>query len=343
MPLSLPATDIFKLSFEIRTALDSRPGRSGCVHCSGIRPSRRTPLKLIHLTDPHLTPLTDWKPGLRPSKRWLSALSWHRKRRHRHRPEQLAALVDQLRGLQPDCWAITGDLCQIGSAGEIDAATEWLQALAPPDDVLLVPGNHDVFAQDSIERVRSSWRAFLHLNDETGPGVVIRQRGEVTLIGLDSAVVTPALRATGRLGPDTLESLDRALQDARGAFRVVLIHHPPVPGLCVRRKALVDDRQLQEILVRQGAGLVLHGHLHRNGWHEQPLGREEVHPTVMPIVCTASASAAGALGQAAARSFEIHQNGGGFDVTMRLYGLDAGDRHESRLELLEERAWNSAG
>ncbi len=56
----------------------------------------------------------------------------------------------------------------------------------------------------------------------------MRRRGPVALIGVSSAVPTPPLMATGRLGRAQLDALDRDLaqMSTDEAFRVLLVHHP---------------------------------------------------------------------------------------------------------------------
>jgi 3',5'-cyclic AMP phosphodiesterase CpdA len=95
----------------------------------------------------------------------------------------------------------------------------------------------------------------------------VRQRRNIALIGLSSAVPTSLFRAGGRLGADQLDRLGPILQDLhqRGFYRIVLIHHPPVPGLTSRRRALDDDAKLKQVLEANGADLVLYGHNHRHG------------------------------------------------------------------------------
>jgi 3',5'-cyclic AMP phosphodiesterase CpdA len=63
-----------------------------------------------------------------------------------------------------------------------------------------------------------------------------------------------------------LQSLSVLLRDLRerGYARAVLIHHPPLPGLAPSRKALEDADSLRQVLVQEGAELVLHGHNHRH-------------------------------------------------------------------------------
>lgn len=293
------------------------------------------PLRLIHLTDPHLTSLDGWRPGPTAGKRWLSWLSWQTRRRERHRGYRLKALTEHLAATGPDAWAITGDLCQIGLAQEARQAAAWLAELAPPEKVMLVPGNHDNFARDSGEGIVNHWADYLHVTPEAPEWPVVRIHDRVAMIGLNSAVVTPAFRASGRLGRAMRERLGRALSEHRGYCRVVLIHHPPAPGVCKRRKALSDDRELAALLAHHGAAMVLHGHLHHN--REYSIASDAGNR--VPVFCTASASAGGRQGAAAARIFEIGEASGGYHIEMRLEALDAGDRAHSIVRC----DWFSAG
>jgi len=275
-------------------------------------------MRLAHLTDPHLTPLPTGWPGGWPSKRWLSWLSWQRRRRHLHRRERLDALVETVRHQNPDAWAVTGDLCQTGTADEIDVATAWLQPLAAAERIIVTPGNHDVFGPGSRARIDADWAKWLHAPEDR---VAVRRFGPATLIAVDSAIVTPVASARGELGPTGRARLARALYDACGTFRVVLIHHPPVPGLCKRRKALADDAAVADLLRREGAGLVLHGHLHHDHRHDL----DGPDGAALPVFCTPSASAP----DAAARLFDIEPADGGFQVRTRLVRPDGASGEEN--------------
>src|SRR5437763_1502379 len=82
----------------------------------------------------------------------------------------------------------------------------------------------------------------------------------VAMIGLSSAVPTPPLMATGRLGRVQLDALERILAQlsAEQLFRVLLIHHPL--RSVSRIKRLTDSRKLHALLGKHGVELVLHGH-----------------------------------------------------------------------------------
>lgn len=293
-------------------------------------------MRLIHLTDPHLTDLSHWRPGLTAGKRWLSWLSWRRKRRFHHQRERLDALTDQLRAYQPDLFAVTGDLCHVGLEREILDATDWLRGLRETAEVMLVPGNHDLFAADSVPAVHRHWSDFLHLHKDSDRWPTQLDHGPVAIVGLNSSLPTAPLLASGRIGQEALEQLKSTLGILRDRFRVVLLHHPPLPGLSNRRKGLQDDQALTEVLQQNGAELVLHGHIHSNLRHELTLsdGRS------LPIFCTASASSSGHGQPASARLFEIQplsDASQGFCVQMKLLALD----RQQQLEVIEESDWRT--
>ena len=93
----------------------------------------------------------------------------------------------------------------------------------------------------------------------------VRLRRNLAIIGLNSGVPQSLRKAGGSLGPRQLEALPGLLHNlkAKGYYRAVMIHHPPLPGLAPPRKALTDAARLRDILASEGAELVLHGHNHR--------------------------------------------------------------------------------
>jgi 3',5'-cyclic AMP phosphodiesterase CpdA len=122
----------------------------------------------------------------------------------------------------------------------------------------------------------------------------VRRCGRVALIGVNSAVPTRPFHAGGLVGDGQLARLGRMLAalGREGLMRVVLIHHPPLPGLAAPAKALADAGALAEILGEHGAELVLHGHNHRFMLNTQqgPAGG-------IPVVGVPSASARSAHGR----------------------------------------------
>ena len=195
-------------------------------------------------------------------KRSLAYLGWLRKRAGAVRPE---ALLADVAAHGADHVAVTGDLTNLALPGEFAAARDWLARLGPPARVTAIPGNHDATVPVPWERGVGLWRPWMAdggAQQERFP--FLRRRGLVALVGLSSAVPTPPGSAAGWLGAGQLARLPPLLEAAgrEELFRVVLVHHPPLPGPGGWRKALRDRDALREALRRSGAELVLHGHHH---------------------------------------------------------------------------------
>jgi 3',5'-cyclic AMP phosphodiesterase CpdA len=256
-------------------------------------------LTFVQLSDPHLSSLDAARWRDLANKRLLGYLSWRRRRRLEHRSEVLEALRHDLLGIRPGHLVITGDLTQIALPDEFRQARVWLDSLGSPSEVTVVPGNHDAYVYVSWAQGLSQWQPYLVSDDTCRGGEAdtaetvfpsLRVRGPVAFIGLSSARPSAPLLATGRLGESQLKRLETILEQTRsqGLFRVVLLHHPPVPGEERWRKRLIDATQLCTVIARQGAELVLHGHRHRS-----VQSRIEIPGTHVPVFGIPSASSIG--------------------------------------------------
>lgn len=246
---------------------------------------------LAHLSDPHL-PLPPGVPALSVlNKRLLSLLSWRRKRRHDHLRDTLDRLVADLHGHAPDLIAVTGDLTNLGLDMEYRRARDWLDALGDPARVMVIPGNHEALVRGAWARGAVRWQPYWQ-GDTLQPDVTrafptLRRRGPLALVGVSSAIASPLGQAVGVVGKAQLDRLATILRKARaeGLCRVVLIHHPPLDGTVSHRKRLRDAAELREVMVREGAELVLHGHSHRS--HQQML---QTRDGPVPVIGVPSAS-----------------------------------------------------
>lgn len=283
-------------------------------------------MRLIHFTDPHLSSLAGQTFGGVRWKRRTGYLSWTRNRRHFHLREVLAQLVAAIQGESADQLILTGDLVQIGLEDEIREAGAWLKALAPPERIFFVPGNHDVYAADSWQHVRTHWNFLLPppppsagVKDTSRAGYPVqRMLGHVQLVGASSAFVTPPFSARGALGPEQFQRLERELLQGRkqGQITCLAIHHPPLPGMAKWRKALAEAQAVQGLITRQQPAIVLCGHLHHNVM---------VLAGATRVFCTASASS---VYDASYRVFDITSDQiGGHRIRMRLMTF-AKDREE---------------
>lgn len=216
---------------------------------------------LAHLSDLHLTdPLLASGPMC--FKQRLGRRSWLQRRRAIHQPAVLDALAADLHAQAPRHIAIGGDLVQLGLPQEFAQAAQWLARFAPPEQVTLVPGNHEAYAPGSWPAGAAPWQAY---RPATAGAPLVERRGDLLLIGLSTAVATAPGLATGRVGRAQLAILEDALaQGARDSlFRVIVLHHPPT-AVVGWRKRLTDRAQFAAIVARHGAGIVLHGHAHRS-------------------------------------------------------------------------------
>jgi len=228
---------------------------------------------LAHLTDVHLGPIAGFAPRYWNVKRGLGYLNWTRNRRAVYRRDVLDRIVADMLAQQPDHIAVTGDLVNIGLPQEHIDALAWLESLGPPERVSVVPGNHDIYSRIGSDPGTRRWAPYMTscgqgraFTDDADAFPFVRVAGGVALIGVNSAVPTAPLLAWGRVGPQQLARLEITLRSLRGQglFRLVLIHHPPLPGQAGRMRGLRDAASLEASLGRTGAELVIHGHNHQN-------------------------------------------------------------------------------
>jgi len=279
-----------------------------------------TTLTLIHISDFHLCQTSGISPGRFLNKRLFSYLSWRIRRQREHRPQVLEALTRAVQAADADHVVVTGDLTQLALPSEFDQARSILQALGPPQKVFVVPGNHDALVAAPWPESYARWADYM-ASDSANPQrhvefPTLRMRGPVALIGLCTARPTRLLSAAGSLGTRQLQRLAEILQETarRSLFRVLLIHHPPIPGMVSFHKRLMDAEAFAVIAKQQGAELVLHGHSHLCSRAEMdgPLGR-------IPVLGISSASAASPHPQrrAAFRSVRIARTAEGWTTSFQ--------------------------
>ena len=244
-------------------------------------------ITIAHLSDVHLPPVAGFTPRHWNVKRTLGWLNWQRKRRFIHCRAALDAIVADAKAQRPDHILVSGDLINIGLPAEYEAALEWLGTVGPPDRVSVVPGNHDIYVRMASDPGVARWTPYMTGEGTSGEHAFpyVRRIGGVAIVGLNSSVPTPVGFARGLLGRPQLDRLGATLEAlaGEGLVRLVMIHHPPLPGLAPRRRALVDADALEAVLRRRGAELVVFGHNHRN---------IRVMSGGIPVVGVASASAA---------------------------------------------------
>lgn len=226
---------------------------------------------LAHFSDLHLGPLPRGAAfhAFR-FKRVIGAASWAFNRRKKHLPGIAEALLRDIHAHRPQHVAFTGDATNIASPLEFPRLRAWLDRLGHPEWVSFTPGNHDAYVPVSPEKGLAYFAPFMAGDMKTeAPFPYVRLRRNVALIGLNSAEPRWLHSAEGRLGPTQRHHLRLLLAElrAKGFYRLVMIHHPPGPGMAARLRALTDAPELRNILCEEGVELVIHGHNHRREFH----------------------------------------------------------------------------
>jgi 3',5'-cyclic AMP phosphodiesterase CpdA len=287
--------------------------------------------RLAHLSDPHLGPLPDPKLLQLFSKRLLGYLNWQRNRSKIMGGNHLEQLVEDMKAQAPDHIAVTGDLVNIALPLEISGARAWLDELGPPDQVSVVPGNHDAYVRGAVKKARTAWWRYMRGDGEddvpsekvgseaTFP--YVRKRGDIAIIGVTTGRATAPWFASGRVGTKQSRRLRAILEELaeEKLFRVVLIHHPPFKNATKWHKRLSDASRLRTVVKLAGAELILHGHTHIDSFEsiEGPDGP-------VPVIGVPSATSAPGGHKPAARYnlFSIARQNDGWTCQMEEHGFE---------------------
>ncbi len=263
--------------------------------------SKKKPLsfKLAHISDLHLASLQGIHARQLLNKRILGYAKWHISRKAKTDTTIARILIDNLHEIKPDHTVITGDLTHLGLPDEFTGARKWLEKMGPPENISLVPGNHDTYVREAWDTTFLKWMKYLKPQfsfrgsciprslDDIFPTLEII--GPIALIGISTAVPCGPHLATGMISRDQLEKLQNILQQlgGRDLFRTLFLHHPPVAGVVKKRKALVNHAALERIIKTYGCELVLHGHSHKTTCSELKTSRGKAIVTGAPSITSA--------------------------------------------------------
>lgn len=288
-------------------------------------------ITLAHLSDLHLGPLPDGAARRHFAlKRTLGVINWRLGRHRQHSPAIADAIAADILASAPDHVALTGDIVNVSAHDEFTNAAQWMSTFGAPTWVSFVPGNHDTYVRMDWQHGLSGLAPYMQgdmrvsLTQSTAqirtPFPYVRLRRNVALIGVSTAVPQPLHRASGELGETQRQSLAALLPDLRerGYARVVMIHHPPLPGLARPRRALLDAGPFRDILETHGAELILHGHNHEPMQNSLPTRFGTAHVLGVP---SASMTGLAHHAPAAWNLYAIQRQGGkwSIDVTIRSF------------------------
>ncbi len=236
--------------------------------------------RIAHVSDLHVLDLRNVSPLRFLNKRVTGWANLRFKRKHVHKPEALARVLDAVHDAAPDHLVITGDLTNLALESEFEAVRRILSEIVrlPAERISIIPGNHDAYTRGSSKSARftsyfhdfaASDRPALAASIPVGKFPFVRFVGaDVALIGMSSAVPQLPMLAGGVLGKPQLEALSRILDDPEVARRipVLLVHHPlHMPSTLWKQlsQGLQDSRALLEAVAAVPQVFYLHGHLHQ--------------------------------------------------------------------------------
>lgn len=236
-------------------------------------------MKIAHFSDLHLLALdgVDWRRFL--NKRLTGLANLRLKRSALHVASHVRAIARDVAAGHFDHVVITGDLTNLALETEFENVRRVLEddLRIDPNDVSIVPGNHDLYTRGALrsrrfERYFAPWLS----SDLPDVGVdvsgawfpVVRLRGPAAIVSMSSAVPRPPFVAAGELGRAQLDALGRVLArpEVRSRTLVLALHHPAVhPWSRVKHhvEGLRDAPALLSLLRKLSRGIVVHGHLHR--------------------------------------------------------------------------------
>ena len=257
-----------------------------------------TTVRIAHFSDTHVLALKGVGPGKFLNKRWTGAVNLALNRSRHYRVEIFERLLDAVKATAPDHSVCTGDLVNLALQPEFDRVGQLLGDRFASHELTIVPGNHDYYVKDAIdarlfEETFGRWQP-VEVDIGQGAYPVVRQLGDVVIIGINSAIETPVFMANGAVGEGQLESLSTLLEHTslQKKFRLLLIHHPLLPEPkrrldSTRRLNDADDLITLLTAERQSrVDLVVHGHNHE-------FKRMTVPFSDIPLIQVASASRAG--------------------------------------------------
>ena len=165
--------------------------------------------------------------------------------------------LDLAHRLNPDLCVVSGDLTQRAGAGQFRAARDFVGRL--PGPVLIVPGNHDMPLHNLAIRLLAPFSGYRRVfGAEIEPQVDLP---DAVVQGLNTA--NPFVWKSGRLRPASVWRLTDAFAKAPpGRWRVVVVHHAPVPAADGTPADIADPAGTLAVLARAGADIVLSGHTH---------------------------------------------------------------------------------
>jgi 3',5'-cyclic AMP phosphodiesterase CpdA len=195
-----------------------------------------------------------------------------------HKPHAVRAVAEEVKRARIDHVCITGDLTNLALESEFALVRKFLEEDLGlhPDQVSVVPGNHDVYTRGSANKRRfEEYLAPYIESDLPDFGVehfgarypYVKLRGKLAIVGMSTAVPRHPLMASGKFGTAQIDQLARLLEhpDVAGRTKVILQHHPAHNmrnRIVAYLEGLHDSKHMLRTLHKLEHGMILHGHSH---------------------------------------------------------------------------------
>lgn len=230
-------------------------------------------MKIGHISDLHWLDMHGARVRDFFNKRWIGGLNLLAGRARKHTQDAVLSALDALKRADVDHVVLTGDLTNLALNAEFHAVKDVLNRYFDDSQLTIVPGNHDFYTRESGKKKR--FESIVYRNgcpgelDLTQGNVwpFVRLRGDVAIIGLNSALPRAWFVAGGRLGEVQLLALEQLLQhpEVKSRFKIVALHHHLFrvvrsPG--ERWRHLDDRKAFLDICQKYNVDLIIHGHNH---------------------------------------------------------------------------------
>jgi 3',5'-cyclic AMP phosphodiesterase CpdA len=250
-------------------------------------------MRIAHISDLHLFSIEGVPLRRFLNKRITGYANLKLSRGQVHRSAYVRTLAREIARQRADHVIISGDLTNLALEPEFELARAVIEndLGLGPDDVSIVPGNHDLYTRGSVSSGRFARYFADYLRSDlpelavqlgAGPFPVVKLRGPAAIIGLSSAVPRLPFVAAGRIGRSQEEALAHILEHPEVAKRtpVIALHHPadnPYPRLKGFLEGLRDAARLWSRVDHLSRALIVHGHLHRRVQSVVPTRAGQIH------------------------------------------------------------------
>src|SRR6476620_9703349 len=209
-------------------------------------------------------------------------------------PTPFSALHDQLNRVrdEADVFILAGDLTNYGRPEEMEPLLNVLVRLRLP--IIAVLGNHDYECDRQADLSRMMTEEGIKVLDGTGyerDGVGFAgTKGFVGGFGrgMLTAFGEPEVKAFVKASIDEALKLERAMAQLRAPKRVVVLHYSPIAATVVGEApeihAYLGSSRLCEVIDRNGADLVVHGHAHHGTLNGSTTGGIRVHNVAITLL-----------------------------------------------------------